>query len=180
MLKAFKEQVSQIQEELENVLAHTQELSGVIHKMQAELEAVSTTANNSQKITEIQEKYAADIPADIVAETAAIIAARENIKKLLAFFLYTCSHFLQLDIQLNTPYTFTVENQPFEGENFMKILHNNKIASLNHKMSEFFIQQFSPGEHSFVFYLNEQQEIGLRVDGKEISPPAGQSTPSRP
>jgi hypothetical protein len=125
-------------------------------------------------------KYNQDIPAEIIKETSEIIAARNNIHNPVVFLLYNCEYFFQQKLHLNTVYRFKVENHPVDGANLLTIIYNGKNLFLNHKVSELLFRYAPAGEHEFIFYLNEEKEIGLYVDGKDFIRPKPSTTPSQP
>ncbi|GBR74198.1 hypothetical protein NO1_1419 [Candidatus Termititenax aidoneus] len=124
-------------------------------------------------------KYNQDIPAETIEETSEIIIARNNIHNPLAFLLHNCECFFRQKLRFDTVYRFRVENHPVDNANFLIITYNGKKLTLNHKISELLLQQVSPGEHDFVFRLNEAKEIGLRIDSVDFIRPEPSATPSQ-
>jgi uncharacterized protein YeeX (DUF496 family) len=125
-------------------------------------------------------KYNQGIPAEIIKETSEIIVARSNIQNPLAFILFNCEDSFQQKLRLNTIYRFKVENHPANGANLLTITYNEKNLFLNHKVSELLFPYTPTGKHDFIFYLNENKEIGLYIDGKDFIRPERSATPLQP
>ena len=140
----------------------------------------SPSREEKELIKYLREKYKQDISAEVIKETAEIIAARNNIKNPLAFLLGNCEFFFEKKLSLDTSYKFILTKEIFEEKNFLTILYNEKKYHLTHKFGELLLQQIPAGEHDFVFYLNAEKEIGLRVDGVDFIRPEPSATPSQP
>ncbi|MDR2428251.1 MAG: hypothetical protein LBD62_00415 [Candidatus Margulisbacteria bacterium] len=139
-----------------------------------------TSREGKELIEFMRKKYKQGIPAEVIEETAEIIAARDNLKNLLAFFLCNCEISFQKKLSLDTSYKFNLTIETLEKANFLIISHDEKKYHLNHKLGELLFQQVSAGEHDFVFYLNAEKEIGLRIDGVDFIRPEPSATPSQP
>ncbi|MDR2431224.1 MAG: hypothetical protein LBD99_03105 [Candidatus Margulisbacteria bacterium] len=128
----------------------------------------------------IRKRYDKGIPPETVAETTDIILARGNLTNPLAFFLCNCGIFLEKGIRLNTPYKFYLIKNTFNEANFLTIFYKSNKYSVPHRFSELLLQQTSEGEHEFIFYLNADKEIGMRIDGTDFSLPEPLATSSQP
>ncbi|MDR1453922.1 MAG: hypothetical protein LBJ25_08135 [Candidatus Margulisbacteria bacterium] len=137
----------------------------------------SVPSREEKELTEfLRKKYDNGIPAEIIKETAEILAARNNIKNPLAFILQNCQIFFEEKLLLNASYKFNLTKEV----NSLIIHYKEKKCSLIHKLSELLLRQISKGEHDFIFYLTEAKEIGLRVDGANFILPELSATPSQP
>ncbi|MDR1324307.1 MAG: hypothetical protein LBK68_07730 [Candidatus Margulisbacteria bacterium] len=112
---------------------------------------------------------------EVIKETAEIIAARNNPSNTLAFILANCQIFFKEQLFLDTPYKFNLTKEA----NSLVIHYKERKCSLIHKLTELLLQQIFLGEHYFIFYLNDEKEIGLCVDGVIIQSNAP-TTPLQP